>query len=884
MALSKLPLYSVFFFLYISLSISSQALSSKIAVAQIKDQEDNEPFVGINIGEDVSNLMSATELVSFLQFQKVTHIKLYDADPDILKALAKTKIRVIISVPNNQLLAIGSSNTTAASWIGKNVVAYYPQTVITAIAVGDEVLTTVPSSAPLLMPAIESLYSALVAENLHNQIKISTPHSASIILDSFPPSQSFFNQSWISVIQPLLHFLSRTESPLMMNFYPYYVFMQNKGVVPLDNSLFKPLTPSKEMVDPNTLLHYTNVLDAMVDAAYFSMKNMNFTDVVVLVTESGWPSKGDSKEPYATIDNADTYNSNLIKHVLDRSGTPLHPEITSSVYLYELFNEDLRSPPVSEANWGLFYANSTPVYLLHVSGSGTFLANDTTNQTYCIVMDGVDSKTLQAALDWVCGPGRANCSEIQPGENCYQPNNVKNHASYAFDSYYQKEGRASGSCDFKGIAMTTTTDPSHGSCIFPGSLEDLTDTSGLDGDVDSSVGSVFMPLRHCKRKVRDPVDDHQEGGFRGVKSLNNVEVGGDGDSAKSGAFQGVKASNKGVTVLKDGGDGHSVRLGGFQGVKSSNKGVTVLKDESDGASVKLGAFQGARASNKGVAVLTEDTNSAAVLGSFKILSYNVWFREDLEMHRRMKALGELIQLHSPDVICLQEVIPDIYDIFQRSSWWKAYQCSVSSEIASSRGYFCMQLSKLPVKSFSAKPFMNSIMGRELCIAELEVPGKKSLVVATSHLESPCPAPPKWDQMFSKERVDQAKEAINLLKKNSNVIFCGDMNWDDKLDGQFPFPDGWVDAWVELKPGDNGWTYDTKSNQMLSGNRALQKRLDRFICSLCDFKISKIDMIGKDAIPGLSYMKEKKVRKEVKMLELPVLPSDHYGLLLTISGL
>ena len=32
--------------------------------------------------------------------------------------------------------------------------------------------------------------------------------------------------------------------------------------------------------------------------------------------------------------------------------------------------------------------------------------------------------------------------------------------------------------------------------------------------------------------------------------------------------------------------------------------VLVYADESDGASVKLGAFQGARASNKGVAVLT----------------------------------------------------------------------------------------------------------------------------------------------------------------------------------------------------------------------------------------------------------------------------------------
>ena len=53
-----------------------------------------------------------------------------------------------------------------------------------------------------------------------------------------------------------------------------------------------------------------------------------------------------------------------------------------------------------------------------------------------------------------------------------------------------------------------------GSVYSLSSLEDLTDTSGLDGDVDSSVGSVFMPLRHCKRKVRDSVDDHQEGGCR----------------------------------------------------------------------------------------------------------------------------------------------------------------------------------------------------------------------------------------------------------------------------------------------------------------------------------------------------------------------------------
>lgn len=444
--------FNSLFYLFLLFSFSIFTSGSE---AEAKDA----PFVGINIGTDVSNLLSPEELITFLQSQKISHIRLFDSNADILKALSHTKIRVIISVPNNQLIAIGSSNTTAATWIQRNVVAFYPQTLITSISVGDEVFTTNPSSAPILLPAIESLYNSLVASNLHNDIKISTPHAASIILDTFPPSQAFFNQTLTPFLLPLLQFLSRTKAPLMMNFYPYYVFMQNKGVVPLDNSLFRPLTPSKEMVDPNTLLHYSNVLDAMIDAAYFSMKNLNVSDVVVLVTESGWPSSGDSKEPYATIDNADTYNSNLIKHVFDRSGTPLHPELTSSVYIYELFNEDLRANPVSEANWGLFYGNSTPVYLLHVSGTGTFLGNDTTNQTYCVVMDDVDSKTLQAALDWACGPGRANCSEIQPGENCYQPNDVKHHASYAFDSYYQKQDRASGSCDFKGVAMITTTDP-----------------------------------------------------------------------------------------------------------------------------------------------------------------------------------------------------------------------------------------------------------------------------------------------------------------------------------------------------------------------------------------------------------------------------------------
>ncbi|KAL0286201.1 UNVERIFIED_CONTAM: Glucan endo-1,3-beta-glucosidase 1 [Sesamum angustifolium] len=923
---------------------------------EIKAQQDKDgPFVGVNIGTDVSNLLSAADLVAFLQLQKITHVRLYDADAQILKALAKTKIRVIVSVPNNQLLAIGSSNATAATWIGRNVAAYYPDTLITGIAVGDEVLTTIPSSAPLLMPAIESLYSALVAANLHSQIKISTPSSASIILDPFPPSQAFFNQSLSPVITQLLQFLSRTQSPLMMNLYPYYVFMQNKGVVPLDNSLFKPLTPSKEMVDPNTLLHYTNVLDAMIDSVYFSMKNLNVTDVVVLVTETGWPSRGDSKEPYATIDNADTYNSNLIKHVFDRSGTPLHPEITSSVYIYELFNEDLRSPPVSEANWGLFYGNTTPVYLLHVSGSGTFLANDTTNQTYCIAADGIDAKTLQTALDWACGPGRANCSEIQPGQSCYQPNNVKNHASYAFDSYYQKEGKSSGSCDFKGAAMITTTDPSHGNCIFPGRaqsilftfhlprrsfrnpLKTLSEMSSwtcsmctfinppsqkshceiclsaqpqpaivsssttspsspsskpmwscalctflnpyssticeicgnrasasmlstleLDDDdlgnaqLGSSVGSVFLPLRTCGNTK---------------KGNGENPVGGGDDTGCSGELKGVVLRRDHVTLGNGGcqnmGDDGSGKLDaeGNKGLsavlqpcvnKRKDREVTGVDGSGNNAGGSSG-FRAVKAANQAVQVKPLATAGETHLSSeckpWKLLSYNVWFREDLEMHKRMKALGDLIELHSPDVMCFQEVTPSFYGIFQKSG-------GGSDTVAQyqTRRHFLEHISACSYPNCRLNP----------------IAANPSITLS-------------WAENFvlQKLKCDQANEAVRFLEKNQNVIFCGDMNWDDKLDGPFPLLEGWVDAWTELRPGEVGWTYDTKSNKMLSGNRTLQKRLDRFVCKLKDLKISEIEMIGKDAIPGLSYIKEKRVKGQVKELVLPVLPSDHYGMLLTI---
>ncbi len=57
-------------------------------------------------------------------------------------------------------------------------------------------------------------------------------------------------------------------------------------------------------------------------------------------------------------------------------------------------------------------------------------------------------------------PGGVDCREIYESGDCFEPNKLLAHASYAMNAYYQMHGRNYWNCDFKGTGLVAFSDPS----------------------------------------------------------------------------------------------------------------------------------------------------------------------------------------------------------------------------------------------------------------------------------------------------------------------------------------------------------------------------------------------------------------------------------------
>ncbi|XP_020571185.1 glucan endo-1,3-beta-glucosidase-like [Phalaenopsis equestris] len=452
--MAKTPYHSLTLFLTLSLTI----------LLLVYPLPSTSFSIGVNYGALADNLPPPAQVAAFLKDRTfIDRVKLFDSNPDMIRAFAGTGIALTITAPNSDILSL-STLSGATTWLTNNVSPFYPATNISLIAVGNEVLATSDRNLIAhLVPALRSLSAALSAAGFH-QIRVSTPHSLGILSASEPPSSGRFRRGYDRVIfAPMLDFHRKSKTPFVVNPYPYFGYSNRT----LNYALFKP---NPGFFDPVTQINYTNMFEAQMDAVFSAMNRLGYGDVEITVGESGWPSAGDAGQVGVNVDDAAAYNGELIRHVTSGKGTPLMPNRTFETYVFSLFNEDLKPGPTAERNFGLFRPDFTPVYDAGVLRGGAQGGGPTPAPTgtteWCVATGGASEAALQANIDYACSTAGVDCGPIQAGGPCFQPNTAQAHANYAMNAYYQFAGRHDFNCDFGRTGVIVTNDPSNGDCNY----------------------------------------------------------------------------------------------------------------------------------------------------------------------------------------------------------------------------------------------------------------------------------------------------------------------------------------------------------------------------------------------------------------------------------
>jgi len=289
--------------------------------------------------------------------------------------------------------------------------------------------------------------------------------------------------------------------------------------------------------------------------------------------------------------------------------------------------------------------------------------------------------------------------------------------------------------------------------------------------------------------------------------------------------------------------------------------------------------------------LSTSRKRAKVLQRFSALTYNVWFNEEVALLERVQAIVEVIEGEKPTFLALQEMTPLILKLMAGPLKAMGYNAKVQNGMQQS--YFTVLCSRLPWLFCRETDFANSIMSRGLLYGAVKFPNGQKTIVGTTHLESAIP-PFYGDARKSNERKLQLLECFKTLdsvftsENASACILLGDLNWDEgdrpykkdprkrtfTKDGQMRLPEGWRDAWTTKFPGasfEEGCTYNSRANPMLRGSFAFRpdRILFKGIYSACPVDVR---IVGTSLIKDVTYQEPRSGKN------LPVLPSDHFGLI------
>lgn len=310
------------------------------------------PLAGVCDGRNGDNLPSPAQTVSLYQKINVAAIRLYEPFPDLIVSLQGTGILVATGPQNEAIRSLAGNYDFALNWV-KTFIAPHKNVAFSWITVGNEVLEG--EIGRYVPQAIRNIKTALT-ETGHSNIHVTTVLSTNALANSYPPSVGVFKPEITELITEIVSILSSTDSPLMVNVYPYFAYASDPSHVSLEYATFRSTSP----VVNDGKYQYTNLFDATLDAFNAALEKINYGSVKVYVAETGWPTRGNA--PYTSVENARAYNQGLLKKLTSgNKGTPRRPGVPVMTFFFEMFNENLKEGEV-EKSFGFFTPDMAPVY------------------------------------------------------------------------------------------------------------------------------------------------------------------------------------------------------------------------------------------------------------------------------------------------------------------------------------------------------------------------------------------------------------------------------------------------------------------------------------------------------------------------------------------
>ncbi|KAL3521792.1 hypothetical protein ACH5RR_014626 [Cinchona calisaya] len=422
-----------------------------------------ESGIGVNWGTLSLHKMSPTTVVNLFKDNKIEKVKLFEADPDSMKALMGSGIEVMVGIPNDMLPLLSTSTSAADLWVSQNVSRYMVKggANIKYVAVGNEPFLASYSGQyqSYVVPALMNLQQSMAKANLAGIIKLVVPCNADAYESSLP-SQGAFRPELTQIMTQLVSFLSSNGSPFVVNIYPFLSLYGNSDF-PQDYAFFEGTTHS--VTDgPNV---YYNAFDGNFDTLVSALSKIGYGQMPIIVGEVGWPTDGAIS---ANLSAARAFNQGLINHVLGNKGTPLRPNVPpADIYLFSLLDEGAKSilPGNFERHWGIFSFDGQAKYSLNLGNGLLRNAKDVEYlpSRWCVADPSKDLSTVADHFKLACI--YADCTTLNYGGSCNEIG-AKGNVSYAFNSYYQLLKQNEKSCDFDGLGMVTFLDPSIGECRF----------------------------------------------------------------------------------------------------------------------------------------------------------------------------------------------------------------------------------------------------------------------------------------------------------------------------------------------------------------------------------------------------------------------------------